>query len=64
MQYKRLFSPTFNLPCDLNINCEGVFNPFVFNQDTLPLPPENIRRPYGFLLFSGVRERVYWERMG
>ena len=59
MQYKCLFSPTFNLPCDLNINFEGVFN-----QDILPLRPENIRRPYGFLMFSGVRERVYWERMG
>ena len=26
--------------------------------------PENIRKPYGFLLFSGGRERVNWERMG
>ena len=27
------------------------------------LPLENIRKPYGFLMFSGVRERVHWERM-
>ena len=30
----------------------------------LALPPENIRKPYGFLIFSVVRERVHWERMG
>ena len=23
------------------------------------LPPENIRKPYGFLMFSGLRERVH-----
>ena len=33
------------------------------SQCTLSLPPEN-RRPYGFLMVSEVRERVYWERMG
>ena len=27
-------------------------------------PSENIRKPYGFLMFSGGRERVHWERMG
>ena len=26
-------------------------------------PTENIRKPYGFLMLSGVRERVDWERM-
>ena len=31
---------------------------------TLSLPPENIRKPSGFLLFSGGRERVHWERVG
>ena len=30
------------------------------NQCTLPLIPENIRKPYGFLMFSGSRERVHW----
>ena len=24
------------------------------------LPPENIRKPKGFLMFSGGRERVHW----
>ena len=26
-------------------------------------PHKNIRKPYGFLMFSGGRERVHWERM-
>ena len=26
--------------------------------------PENIRKPYGFLMFSGGRERMHWEEMG
>ena len=30
-------------------------------QRTLFLPPENIRKPRGFLMFSGGRERVHWE---
>ena len=25
--------------------------------------PENIGKPDGFLMFSGVTERVHWERM-
>ena len=33
-------------------------------QCTLFLPPENIRKPYGFLMFSGGREKVHWEQMG
>ena len=28
------------------------------------LPPENARKPYGFLTFSGGRKRVHWEQMG
>ena len=31
---------------------------------TLSLIRQNIRKPNGFLMFSGGRERVYWERMG
>ena len=31
---------------------------------TLSLPPENIRKPKGFLIFSGGREKVLWEQMG
>ena len=30
---------------------------------TLCLPLENIKKPYGFLIVSGGRERVQWERM-
>ena len=26
--------------------------------------PENIRKPQGFVMFSGGRERVHWEQMG
>ena len=26
--------------------------------------PENIRKSYGFLMFSGGRERMHWEQMG
>ena len=32
-------------------------------QCTLSLPPENIRKPYGFLTFWRGRERVHWEQM-
>ena len=41
----------------------NLLNPFVPNASFL-YPPENIRKPYGFLMFSGGRERVNWERMG
>ena len=34
------------------------------SQRTLSLPPENIRKPYGFLLLSEGRERVHLEQMG
>ena len=26
--------------------------------------PWNMRKPYGFLMFSGIREYVHWEQMG
>ena len=32
-------------------------------QCTLSAPFENIRKSYGFLMFSGSRERVHWEQM-
>ena len=38
-------------------------NPFVTNAPFL-YPPENIRKLYGFLMFSGGRERMHWEQMG
>ena len=34
------------------------------SQCTLSLPPKNIRKSNGFLMFSGGRERVHWEQMG
>ena len=37
--------------------------PFVPNAPFL-YPPENIRKPYGFLMFSVGREKVHWEQMG
>ena len=30
----------------------------------LSLPPENIRKAYDFLNFSGDKESVHWEGMG
>ena len=33
------------------------------SQWTLSLPPENIRKPQGFLFYRGI-EKVHWERMG
>ena len=36
----------------------------ICSQCTFSLPPENIRKPYIFLMFSGDRERVHWEQMG
>ena len=40
-----------------------LFQP-IRSQCTLSLPPENIRKPYGFLMFLGGKERMHWERMG
>ena len=36
----------------------------IYSQCTLSLPPENIRKPEGFLMFSGGSEKVHWEQMG
>ena len=45
------------------MSIESLHSP-VRSQGTLSLPPENIRKSYGFLTFSEGRERVHWERMG
>ena len=37
-----------------------LYQPF-FSQCSLSLPPENIRKLSGFLMFSGDREKVHWE---
>ena len=34
----------------------------ICSQCTLSLTPENIRNPYGFLMFSGDRKMVHWEQ--
>ena len=34
------------------------------SQRTLSLTFENVRKPHGFLMFSGGRERVHWEQVG
>ena len=36
----------------------------ISSQCTLSLSPENIRKPYGFLMFSEGKEKVHWEQMG
>ena len=36
----------------------------ICSQRTLSLPPESIRKPDGFFMFSGGRERMYWEQIG
>ena len=42
---------------------ESIIYP-IFSQCTLYLPPENIKKPYGFLMFSGGREGVHWKQIG
>ena len=39
------------------------FNSFVPSAPFF-LPLEDIGKPCGFLMFSGGRERMHWERMG
>ena len=45
--------------------CDQNINPFVPNAtlSTPPPPPENTRKPYGFLMFSGIRERLHSEQI-
>ena len=42
---------------------ENLRNGVLFSVPNLfySIPPEKIRKPYGFLKFSGGRERVHWE---
>ena len=44
-----------NIMRDLYINLLFPMYPFS--------APENIRKPFGFLMFTGVREKVHWEQM-
>ena len=39
------------------------YSPICF-QCTLSLLPENIRKPYDFLMFSRGNEKVHWVQMG
>ena len=36
----------------------------LFQKCNLSLPLENIKKPQGFLMFSGGREMVHWKEMG
>ena len=47
------------------INSNSLMNPFLIHLFLMHifLLYENIERPYGFQMFSGGRERVYWEQM-
>ena len=45
------------LPCNLYLDQP------ICSQHTLFLSIENIRKPSGFLMFSGGRERVHWKQM-
>ena len=42
-------------------NVQGIVVVFwpICSQYSLFLPPENIRKPYGFLMFLGSKERVH-----
>ena len=47
------------------INSNSLMNSFLIHLFPMHLflLYENIKRPYGFQMFSGGRERVYWEQM-
>ena len=46
---------------DINKNVVmKLVNPLVLNAPFTP--PENIRKPYSFQMFSGSKERVDWEQ--
>ena len=36
----------------------------ICSQCTVSLPPEKIRKTYNFLMSSGDKEKVHWERTG
>lgn len=44
------------------INCDRYLP--ICSECNLSLTNENIRKPYGFPMFSGARERVHWQRRG
>ena len=54
-----IISLTFYTPFSLSLWLTHLFLVHPFST-----PPENIRKSYGFSMFSGVRERVHWEQMG
>ena len=70
LQFLGLFVLTIlNLQFATNLGLKKLFSVVCCNLiDFVPnalflYPPENIRKPYGFL-FSGGRERVHWVQMG
>ena len=52
----------------LTISCFGKRTLHILLTHSFPMhpfsTPRNIRKPLAFLMFSGGRERVHWERMG
>ena len=62
----QVYSHHYLLPrlCSFTLgqNKKVTLNSFASNAP-FSLPPENIRKPYGFRIFSGVRESVQWKRM-
>ena len=52
-----------NTVAAVNVIERLLFNP-IGPSVPFSLSPENIRKSYGFLMFSRGRERMHWERMG
>ena len=48
---------TFREKTDFKTFCGRLPNPFVLNATFSLPPPENIGKPYGFLMFSGGRQK-------
>ena len=53
-----------NLECHVKENTDRKINSFIRSQCTPSLLPENIRKPFGYLMFLGDRERVHCQLMG
>ena len=60
----KIFAISFWSVLERNIeHFQSFLNPFVPNAP-FPYLLQNVRKPEGFLMFSGGRERVHWEQMG
>ena len=61
--YNNIHLNTLHKIGSIDIDLKSAVNPFVL-KCTLCLPPENIRKVYRFLMFSGGRKKMHSERMG